>query len=63
MLNRGARSEANKNTLQSERAERARKTRANEVSYLGKGRAGVLFGSERSERAKEFTNTLLFGMA
>ena len=32
MLNRGARSEANNNTLQSERAERARKTRANEVS-------------------------------
>ena len=63
MLNRGARSEANKNTLQSERAERARKTRANEVSYLGKRRAGVLFGSERSERAKEFTNTFLFGMA
>ena len=63
MLNRGARSEANKNTLQSERAERARKTRANEVSYLGKWRAGVLFGSERSERAKEFTNTFLFGMA
>ena len=62
MLNRGARSEANKNTLQSERAERARKTRANEVSYLGKWRAGVLFGSERSERAKEFTNTFLFGM-
>ena len=63
MLNRGARSEANKNTLQSERAERARKTRANEVSYHGKGRAGVLFGSEQSERAKEFTNTFLFGMA
>ena len=62
MLNRGARSEANKNTLQSERAERARKTRANEVSYLGKGRAEVLFVSEQSERAKEFTNTFLFGM-
>lgn len=63
MLNRGARSEANNNTLQSERAERARKTRANEVSYLGKWRAEVLFGSERSERAKEFTNTFLFGMS
>ena len=63
MLNRGARSEANKNTLQSERAERARKARASGASYLGKWRAKVLFGSERSERAKEFTNTFLFGMA
>ena len=63
MLNRGTCSEANNNTLQSEGAKRPRKTRANEVSYLGKGRAGVLFGSEQSERAKEFTNTFLFGMA
>ena len=63
MLNRGTCSGAGERVLQSERAERARKTRANEVSYPGKGRAEVLFGSEQSERAKEFTNTFLFGMA
>ena len=52
MLNRGARSEAHTNTLHSERAERARKTRASGASYLANEEQEYYLGASRASEQR-----------